>query len=263
MNKTIIDLGFLNITWYAFLIVLSFVLGAYIVLSNKRLQQTFKNKDVIYDYFFYLIIFSILGARIWYVVFSINMYISNPIEIFAIWHGGLAIHGGILAGLLYTIYFSKKNLISVSVLTDAIVPALLLGQAIGRWGNFINQEAHGPQTSFEFLKDTLHLPSFIINGMNIEGIYYQPTFLYESIWNIIGFILLVTVLKKIFKDKEFYATAFYLIWYGFIRIFIEMLRTDALMFFNIKIALITSLIMFLAGIIMFYKLIKKNKKGRI
>ncbi len=258
MDKTIIDLGFINITWYAFLIVSSFAIGGIMVAKNKKVKECFKNSDVLYDYFFWLIIFAILGARIWYVVFSLDMY-QNPFQIFAIWNGGLAIHGGILGGLLYTIYFANKNLIKPTILTDAIVPFLLLGQSIGRWGNFVNQEAHGPATTYEFLKNTLHLPDFIVNQMNIGGVYYQPTFLYESLWNFIGFLIIMLILNRLWKNKEGYITSFYLVWYGFIRFFIEQLRTDALTLANIKVAELTSFMMFIIGIGMFIYFYKQNK----
>ncbi len=261
MDKTIIDFGFINITWYAFLIVLSFIIAAVMVGNNKKVKECFKNKDVLYDYYFWLILFSIIGARVWYVLFSLDMY-SNPLQIFAIWNGGLAIHGGILGGLLYTIYFANKNLIKTTILTDAIVPFLLLGQAIGRWGNFINQEAHGPATTYEFLKNTLHLPDFIVNQMNIGGVYYQPTFLYESIWNFTGFLIIILILNKLWKNKDGYITSFYLLWYGFIRFFIEQLRTDALTIFNIKVAELSSFLMFFAGILLFIYFYKENKKNK-
>ena len=137
---------------------------------------------------------------------------------------------------------------------DIIVVGLLIGQAIGRWGNFFNGEAHGPATTLTFLQ-SLHLPNFIIEGMKINGTYYQPTFLYESIWCLIGFVLLL-----IFRRRKYckigQVTALYLAWYGIGRYIIEGLRTDSLMFFNFKIAQIVSLILIISGLII---LIVKSK----
>ncbi len=258
MNKIMINIGPINITWYAFFIVMSMIIGLFIVKNNKNIKKEFIKKDQIFDLFFGVIVSAIIGARIWYVIFSFDLYINNLFQIFAIWNGGLAIHGGIIGGLLYIIYYSKKNAINFLTITDAIIPALLLGQSIGRWGNFVNQEAHGPKTTYEFLKNTLHLPDFIVNGMNINGVYYQPTFLYESIWNFIGFLIVVLILNKIWSNKIGYISSFYLIWYGTIRFFIEILRTDALMFFNIKIAQLTSFVMIVIGVIAFFIFRKYN-----
>ena len=119
--------------------------------------------------------YGFLGARTWYVAFNLEYYLQNPAEIIAIWNGGLAIHGAIVAGGLYLYFVSKRLGLTFFNLTDIAVVPILLGQAIGRWGNFMNQEAHGPETTKEFLGGTLHLPQFIVEGMNIEGVYYHST----------------------------------------------------------------------------------------
>lgn len=257
MDKILLNLGPLNITWYAFLITSSVVLSYIIINKNKNIKIYLKNnQDFIINYYIGLIITALIGARLWYVVFYGNYYIEHPFEILAINKGGLAIHGGIIAGILYTIYYSKKNKTSSLILMDAMVPGLMLGQVIGRFGNFINQEAHGPQTTYEFLKNTLHLPDFIVNGMYINGIYYQPTFLYESIGNFIGLIILLVLMKY----KKISSISFYLIWYGILRLLIEMLRTDALMFYGIKVAQVTSIVMIVSGLIMIGYKIHRNKK---
>ena len=119
-----------------------------------------------------------------------------------IWEGGLAIHGGLIAGLLVILLYCKKYKVRAIRMFDFIVPALLLAQAIGRWGNFFNSEAHGPATTLAHLQ-SLHIPSFIIEGMKIDGIYYTPTFLYESIWCLIGFIVILIVRRlKISLQKS-------------------------------------------------------------
>ena len=178
-------------------------------------------------------------------------------EIFAVWQGGLAIHGGIIGALIFIYWYCNKHKLNTIKILDFIVVGLIIAQAIGRWGNFFNGEAHGPQTTLSFLKD-LYLPSFIIKGMLINGNYYIPTFFYESIWCLIGFIILIILRKQKFT-KIGYLTSFYLVWYGICRFFIESFRTDSLMFFSFKIAQIVSLFMVISGICLFIYS-KRNEK---
>ncbi len=248
MNPIAIELGPVNITWYAIFIVTGLLIGAFI--GAKEANKHGIENDDFYDMLFYLFIFSFVGARLWYVLFDGYLidHLKNPIEFIQVWNGGLAIHGGIVGGASYLLYYSNKRKLNPLILTDVAAPSLILGQAIGRWGNFVNSEAHGGPTTYEFLSDKLHLPDFIVNGMYINGTYYQPTFLYESIWNIIGFIIIMTVLRPRFRNNYGIISGFYLMWYGFIRVFIEMMRTDALMLGPIKVAQLTSLTMFIIGL---------------
>ncbi len=257
MDPIAINLGFAVITWYAIFIVTGMLLG--ITIATKEAPKHNLAPKLLEDYIFWVLISGFAGARIWYVVFSLPLYMSNPLQIFAVWNGGLAIHGGILGGLLYTIYFCKKNQIELFKLSDLAVTGLILAQSLGRWGNFMNSEAHGGATSYEFLKNTLHLPDFIVNGMYINGIYYHPTFLYESIWNLTGFALMMLILRKKWRYSYGKLTAFYFMWYGFIRIFIEQMRTDALMLGPIKVAQFTSLCMVLGGLILFIVINRREK----
>ncbi len=248
MNPIAMQLGPISITWYALFIVSGLLIGSYIG-ARESIKHNLKEEDF-YDMLFYLMIFSFIGARTWYVLFDGNFYLQHPAEIIKIWNGGLAIHGGIVGGASYLVYYARKRMINPLTLTDIAAPSLLLGQAIGRWGNFMNSEAHGGPTTKAFLQDTLHLPDFIVNGMHIDGIYYHPTFLYESVWNLIGFILMMTLIRPKFRNRYGIITGCYLMWYGFIRFFIEMMRTDALMFGPIKVAQMTSLAMFIGGLIL-------------
>jgi len=207
----------------------------------------------------HVMIWGIIGARLYYVIFNFKEYQNNLLDIFKIWEGGLAIYGGVIAGLLTVIYQSKKRNQSIIKTTDIIVPGLILAQAIGRWGNFFNQEAYGSIVTLEFLK-SLHLPNFIIEGMHINGLYYHPTFLYESIWCLLGFILLL-ILRKITKRKKGITTFTYFIWYGIGRFVIEGLRTDSLYIGNIRISQLVSLILILVGLIGIIISIKKGKKN--
>ena len=153
---------------------------------------------------------------------------------------------------------SKKNK-SIFLTLDTLAPYLILGQAIGRWGNFINKEAHGAITTYEHLKN-MYLPNFIIEGMYINGTYYHPTFLYESIWCILGFLVLITI-RKLTKRKTGIMTFSYFIWYGIGRFFIEGLRTDSLYLGTFRISQIVSIILIISGIIGIFIFIMKGRKN--
>ena len=213
-------------------------------------------KEFVFNMCFWTIIFGVIGARLYYVLFNLDMY-SNFWDIFKIWEGGLAIHGGIIFGLLTCYLYCKKYKVRTVRMLDFIVPALLLAQAIGRWGNFFNQEAHGAATTLAHLQ-SLHLPNFIIEGMNIGGVYYEPTFLYESIWCILGFIVILIV-RRLKITKVGQPTALYLMWYGLGRFFIETMRTDSLMLGGFKVAQIVSVIMIVVGLII---IMITSRKGR-
>lgn len=257
MNNSISIFGF-QIYYYAIIMALSLLIGFFI--ARREWQRQKLDVNVFDNLIFYLVIFGFVGARAWYVLFSgeLDYYCSNPLNIINLRGGGLAIHGGIIGGLLTIIYFARKYKIPLLVITDIGVVSLILGQALGRWGNFFNQEAHGPATSLAFLQ-SLHLPAFIINGMQIDGTYYQPTFLYESGWNLIGFGFLVMIRPKV-RQIPGILTGCYLIWYGFIRSIIESLRTDALYFGPIKVAQLTSIIMLVAGVVLIGLVIYKKRK---
>ena len=255
MNPILLEIGTIKIYWYSIMILTGVIIGCHMVIKESKRFNIPKEK--ISDMLFYTMIFGILGARVYYVIFNLDYYVNNPLDILKIWEGGLAIHGGIIAGAIYLLYYSKKHKLDTLIITDICVPGLLIGQALGRWGNFFNQEAHGPITSLEYLEN-LHLPKFIINGMNIDGIYYIPTFFYESLWCIIGLIIIL-LFRRIKKLKIGQITGFYLIWYGIGRYIIEALRTDSLMLNTLKQAQIISIIMIIIGIIIFILTIKKEK----
>ena len=254
--STMFSIGNIEIKWYSFFLLVAFSLGAFIIyLNRKRINLS---KTEIGDMLFNLVIIAILGARIYYVIFNLDYYLEYPVDILKVWEGGLAIHGGIILGLLYLFYFCKKKGISIIKLTDLIVLALPLGQAIGRWGNFFNQEAYGPVTTYSNLK-SMYIPSFIIDGMHIGNNYYHPTFLYESMWCLLIFIaLLILFLLKI--EKKGLYTSIYLIMYGIERLIVESMRQDSLMLFNTKVAQIVSIVMILSGvIILIYNWRSKNE----
>lgn len=240
-----IKLGPVEVAWYGIIIVIGMMLA--IFLTIKEAEKRGVSEDFIIDTAFWAIPIGILGARLYYVLFELDVYLSNPIRIFYIWEGGLAIYGGIIAGFLTFYYRSKKENIPLLLLTDITIPYLLLAQGIGRWGNFVNQEAHGGEVSRQFLEG-LMLPEFIIEGMNIGGTYYHPTFLYESVWSLIGVavILVIRNREKFLLRGE--TTASYFIWYGIGRLFIEGMRTDSLYMGPFRVSQIISGILILIGI---------------
>lgn len=246
MNRTILSIGNFHIYWYSVLIATGIIIGLYLLMKEASKQNI--SKDTIIDIAFDTIIWGIIGARIYYVIFNIKPYLSNPISILYVWEGGLAIYGGIIGGLITLAYQTKKKNIALGKLTDMIVPSLILAQAIGRWGNFFNQEAHGGIVTLEFLKK-IHIPNFIIKGMYINGNYYHPTFFYESLWCLLGFILLIIIRRLLKNSKDGTLTFIYLIWYGIGRFFIEGLRTDSLYLGIFRISQIVSIVIIIIGII--------------
>ncbi len=251
MNPEMFHIGALSVRWYSFLILIGILLAIH--LANRESKKFKLPKDFIVDLAFYVVIFGIIGARIYYVLFNLtgpDGYLKNPLEAFMIWHGGLAVHGSIIGGFIALFVYCKKNKISILRTTDFIAPGLLIAQAIGRWGNFFNSEAYGPSTTLENLV-SLHIPQFIINGMKINGIYYHPTFFYESMWCLIGFILILLIRRFYKYLKKGQLTCFYLMWYSVGRLFIEYLRTDSLMLGKFKVAQLVSIAMFLFGLIYF------------
>lgn len=249
MDAIFLDLGIIQIYWYSVFIFLALLVGG--ALALREAKKFAIAEDFMINMFFYLVPIAIIGARLYFVLFHLDYYSNNIIDIFKIWEGGLAIHGGVIAGLLWILFYTKKHGVSTIKILDIAVVSLLLGQSIGRWGNFLNGEAYGPATTLSFL-ESLHLPQFIIDGMNINGAYHQPTFLYESLWCLLGFIIILFIRKSKYC-KNGTLVAFYLMWYGTGRFFIEGLRTDSLMLGNFKIAQIVSGIMIIIGLIIVIK----------
>lgn len=254
MNRVAFNIFGFNVYYYSLCILLG-VIVAYILITREGKKQGL-TKEFTSDLIFYTLIIGILGARVYYCVFNLDYYLANPSEILKIYNGGLAIHGGVIAGLIFVYLYTKKKNVSFIKILDIVAPAVIIAQSFGRWGNFFNQEAHGGITTYQNLKN-MHIPEFIINGMHIEDKYYYPTFFFESIWCLIGFIILMIARKNKNLRKGF-QIGFYFIWYGIGRFFIETLRTDSLMFFGLKIAQIVSLIGIIIGIIIIVT--NRNKK---
>ncbi|MDY3005510.1 prolipoprotein diacylglyceryl transferase [Anaerococcus sp. AGMB00486] len=240
----------IDVYWYAIIIITGILIGA--KFAQKEFSRRGFSEDFIYDILFVTLPFAIVGARLWYVVFEWDLYKNNPIEILNFRAGGLAIHGGILFAIIALYFYSKKKEIPLIDITDVMVPSLALGQAIGRWGNFVNGEAHGSATN---------LPWAIL----VDGVRVHPTFLYESIGDFLIFLFLINYRKK--EPAKGKQTAIYFMAYGVLRFFVEALRTDSLMIGPIRMAQFTSVIYLILGIYLFvrYKhlnmgqFIKKNR----
>ncbi|MFV0479843.1 MAG: prolipoprotein diacylglyceryl transferase [Anaerorhabdus sp.] len=262
-SQTFLKLGPLTIQWYAMLILFGALLFAY--FSYREMKKANYSREFVEDLIMGCFIVGIIGARLWYCVFyDLEGYMAEPLRILKIYEGGLAIQGGLLAGALYGFWYARKHKANFFRLADMIVPNLLLAQAIGRWGNFVNKEAHGGVVSEAYFN---HFPNFIKEGMLINGQYYSPTFLYESVLNVIGFVAFVFIIRKL-NDKYHILKRgdglyFYLIWYGCSRYIVEGLRTDSLMLGNMRMAQLTSVVFVVVGFLgmlgLFRKIFKDKK----
>ena len=257
MSRVALDLGIVQIYWYSICILLGMAVGMYVVYREARNKNI--HESLITNLIFYTIIIAIIGARLYYVIFDFGYYSKNPIEALEIWNGGLAIHGAIILGGLFVINYAKQHKMDILKLLDICSAGVIIGQAIGRWGNFFNQEVYGREVSLEFLQG-LHLPSFIIDGMHIGGSYYQPLFLYESIWCIIGFIVILIVRRrKYIKTGQIFGI--YCMWYSVGRFFLEGMRDEKynLMLGGLKAAQVVSIGMFVVGLFFFVRRFKTSR----
>ncbi|EKH2186984.1 prolipoprotein diacylglyceryl transferase [Staphylococcus pseudintermedius] len=238
------SLGGLEVKWYGIIIASAILIGYWI--AQKSAQLVGFHEDDLVNILLVCVFVAIISARLYFVLFQLDYYIQNPIEIPMIWHGGIAIHGGLIGAFAMGTYYCYRKNWHPFQLGDVVAPSIILAQGIGRWGNFMNHEAHGGPVSRSFL-ESLHLPQFIIENMQINGIYYQPTFLYESIWDVIGFIILITIRRHLKIGETFFI---YIIWYSVGRFYIEGLRTDSLMLTEtIRIAQAVSIVCIIIGVI--------------
>ena len=239
------EAGPFHVRWYGIIMTAAFMTGT--ILAYRRATRVGMNPEHIINIITLIIPSAIIGARLYYVIFTWSEYSYDPLSVLAIWQGGLAIHGGILGGVLAGLWYVRKHGLHLWNTADILAPSLILGQAIGRGGNFINQEAHGGAVSLEFIR---HFPNFIKDQMYIDGRFYNPTFLYESAWDFGVFLFLIYYWPRQKISGE--VSLLYLILYSAGRFVIEGLRTDSLMLGPIRVAQIISLILIIAGISAFY-----------
>lgn len=264
LNRVFLQLGPLTIYWYAVLIMSGVALGLFLAIREGKKMGI--SSDFFYDLVTYGLPISIICARIYYVIFKWDYYSQHPEDIIKIWQGGIAIHGAIIGAFVFGYFFCKKRKVSSWLIMDIASVSFIIAQAIGRWGNFMNQEAHGgvvPGATLdaqrEFLQ-SLFIPDFVINNMYINGAYYHPTFLYESLWNVIGFMIIIFILRKLSNVLVGEITAFYLIWYSIGRYMVEGLRTDSLMLTeSIRMAQFISIVtIIIVLIVAIYRRVKKK-----
>ncbi len=280
-GSQLVNLGFFSIKWYGLLIALSILLG--LNLSKKLARSRGIDPHLISEMLPSLVLSSIIGARIYYVIFEyrqfsgdnfftpikiFNMYLNIPSSL-AIWEGGIAIHGALLGGFLSIYLFCKSKKIPLKIFLDLLMPSVILGQSIGRWGNFFNNEAFGIPTNLPW-KVFIPLSNRPIIFSNSQ--FFHPTFLYESLWNLLIFILLIYVFNKQNKDHSILPgliTCIYLITYSFGRFWIEGLRIDSLCLGGyppyceggLRIAQFISIFLFSSGLIWLYFLKFKFNKA--
>jgi prolipoprotein diacylglyceryl transferase len=237
MDPVAFEIFGIKIRWYGIFIATAFFLGT--LLASKEAKRRGINEEEIIDLALFAIPAALIGARAYYVIFTWDMYKHNPIEIFNIRGGGLAIHGGVIAGVLVGLIFCKFRKHNFWTFADITAPSIILGQAIGRWGNYTNQEAFGGPTDLPW-------------GIMIDGVKVHPTFLYESIWNFLSFIFLVWFSRKK-SQVEGEVFLLYVILYSLARFFIEGLRTDSLMWGDFRVAQIVSVVSILLAALVLYR----------
>jgi len=241
------SIGSHPIYWYGILIAVAILLGTFLVL--REAEKLKLNQDHVLNIILLVIPAAFIGARLYYVLFNWSDYSQNLTEIFAVWHGGLAIHGGLLCGFLAGYLLLRKYRINIWQAFDIAAPSIILGQAIGRWGNFFNQEAYGYEVD----------PSTLPWAMYIDGAYRHPTFLYESLWNVGVFIFLLWLRRRkwIHRGDVF---LFYIVLYSAGRVIIEGFRTDSLMLTaNLRVAQVVSAIAIVIGSgLLYYRHRKKE-----
>ena len=239
----------LNIYYYGVIIALGFILA--MVYCSRNSRDFGIRSDDFFDLMLWIIPCCIIGARLYYVLFNLDHYLADPGQIFAIRDGGLAIYGGIIVGVIVIIGVSRHKKIPIPAMLDLAVFGLLIGQILGRWGNFMNREAFGAETEI-FCRMGLTAP----DGSTI---YVHPTFLYESLWNLAGLIFLIVWTKKGHRKYDGQCTLIYFFWYGLGRAWIEGLRTDSLYIgsTNIRVSQALSIVLVLISLIL---LIRQSRR---
>ncbi len=240
-------IGSKEVYWYGIIIAMGFCLA--IVYAMYEAKRVGLSGDCISDIVLVGTPAAIVGARLYYVIFNWGEYAKNPKEIIAIWNGGLAIYGGIIAGCLAAYFYCRHKKISFLEIADVGCGSLLIGQLVGRWGNFINCEAYGRETRLPWRMG-------IIEGSDFA--YVHPTFLYESLWNLLGLIILQFIKKKKKNHGELFY--FYITWYGMGRAWIEGLRTDSLYLGPVRISQLVALLCVVVGISLFVLERKNNEE---
>lgn len=270
VSPTAFKIGSVEIKWYALCIMLGFALAiVYVLVQGKK--QGFKS-DTFIDLAIIAMVFGLIGARLYYVLFRLDQYIKDPISILYIWKGGLAIYGGVILAVLASFVYCRVKKHPFLKLADIAAPALLIGQGIGRWGNFFNQEAFGVNTGLPWgMTGNIVAENIRSEAADIKDRFgilldsskpVHPTFLYESLWCLLGVLVLWLFYKK-FKKFDGEVALAYCAWYGFERMFVEGLRTDSLILFaNIRISQVVAAVTFVTAVVLIIVFRIKSKRGK-
>lgn len=240
-----------SIKWYGIIICLAFIVS--VVLALRSCVKYGITKDDLLDYILITVPCAIIGARLYYVIFSLDTYKDDWLDVFKIWEGGLAIYGGVIATVIAVAVVSRVKKQSLIKMLDFALPYIILGQAIGRWGNFVNQEAYGSSTTLPWGMTG----NVIAREFGTELVH--PTFLYESLWCFFAFAVMM-ILRKRFTEKG-QMTAMYMIFYGAERTLVEGLRTDSLMLGSIRVSQWLSAILCAAGVVILLYIAGKRKRS--
>lgn len=245
MNPVAFELFGIEIRWYGVFIALGVILGTAVARKNAKFLD--RDEEIIDDFVLITLPLAIIGARLYYVIFNWSYYAGDFLKIINIRLGGLAIHGGLITGVIAAIIFSKVRDIKIFDLLDIAATGVPLAQAIGRWGNYANGEAHGGPTDLPW-------------AISVDGQMVHPTFLYESLWNIALFFMLNRLFRK---NKKFKGQIFsiYLIGYSLGRFWIEGLRTDSLYWGEIRVAQLISVLMIISGVVIYFYQSSFQKKS--
>ena len=245
MDRVAFTIFGIDVMWYGILMATGMILGTYLAL--KEAERVGISEDDVLNLAIFAIPAGVLGARLYYVIFNWGFYSQNPSQILNFRGGGMAIHGALIGGILAGLIYTKIKKIKFFKMADIALIGMPLAQAIGRWGNYINGEAHGGPTNLPW-------------GIMVDGVKVHPTFLYESIWDFGIFIFLWMFRKK--KKYEGQVAVYYIILYSLGRFFIEGLRTDSLMIGHLRMAQVISLVGVVGGIIAHIYLLKKNNNKK-
>ena len=268
LSRVIFQIFGYDVYWYG-VIIGSGVLIA-LALAVQEAKRTQQNPENYVDIALFGVIFSVIGARLYYVIFSWKFYVNEPLKIFALREGGLAIYGGIIAGIITVIVYTKIKNLNFWLVADTAAPSLLLGQIIGRGGNFFNREAFGGYTdnifAMRYLKEQVHniAPSVLEKVVIVNGVEYiqvHPTFLYESMWNMGVFVLLFIFKKRKKFDGEIFGL--YLLGYACGRVWIEGLRTDQLKIANIAVSQLLSALLIVGAVVLLWYRNNKSKTASL
>lgn len=245
-----------EIRWYGIIITLGIILG--LAYASFRAKHEGISFDDLLDITIFTVIFAVIGARLYYVIFSGDTY-ETFYDVIAIWNGGIAIYGAIIAGAITIVGVCKYKKIKILKALDMAAPAVMIGQIIGRWGNFTNGEAYGYAINEgEFL---YFMRMGLSKGSATIQTFVHPTFLYESLWNLVGFLIINALYKK--KKFDGQIVLMYFTWYGFGRMFIEGLRTDSLSLGIFRVSQIVGFICFAAGLVLLIVFLEKARRKEL